>query len=226
MSGARRGHEKGVELTVNVLFVCVGNAGRSPMAEAFFRLEAGGRYEVRSAGTRPAIRMGPNVVEVMRELGIDLSGHQPRQLERSDLEWADVVVRIGCGDACPVIPGRRYFDWEVQDPNETDPETTRRIRDEISSHVGALLAELDGEAGRRAVLPDQARARRGASRRSRDRRGSNHPGSASSNPGGTPQRARTRLPERSRSRSGAGTRPSARARPLSARPPRAALRSA
>jgi protein-tyrosine-phosphatase len=147
MSGARRGCEKGVKLTVNVLFVCVGNAGRSPMAEAFFRLAARGRYEVRSAGTRPAIRTGPNVVEVMRELGIDLSGHQPRQLERSDLEWADVVVRIGCGDACPVLPGRRYFDWEVQDPNETDPETTRRIRDEISSHVEALLAELDGAGG-------------------------------------------------------------------------------
>jgi arsenate reductase len=147
MSDARRGHEKGAELAVNVLFVCVGNAGRSPMAEAFFRVGARGRYEVRSAGTRPAIRMGPNVVEAMRELGIDLSGHQPRQLERSDLEWADVVVRIGCGDACPVIPGRRYLDWEVQDPNQTDPGTTRRIRDEISSHVEALLEELNGESG-------------------------------------------------------------------------------
>jgi len=132
---------------VNVLFVCVGNAGRSPMAEAFFRLGAEGRYEVRSAGTRPAIRVGPNVVDVMHELGIDLSGYVPRQLERADLEWADLVVRVGCGDACPVIAGRRYLDWNVQDPNQTDPETTRRIRDEIANHVEALLYELDGAGG-------------------------------------------------------------------------------
>ena len=132
---------------MNVLFVCVGNAGRSPMAEAFFRLGAESRYEIRSAGTRPAIRVGPNVVDVMRELGIDLSAHEPRQLEHADLEWADLVVRVGCGDACPVIPGRRYLDWNVQDPNQTDPETTRRIRDEIASHVEALLFELDGADG-------------------------------------------------------------------------------
>ena len=137
------GHEKG-ESTVNVLFVCVGNAGRSPMAEAFFRRGGEGRYELRSAGTRPAIRTGPNVIAVMHELGIDLSRHEPRQLERADLEWADLVVRVGCGDSCPVIPGRRYLDWNVQDPNETDPETTRRIRDEIARRVAALLHELQG----------------------------------------------------------------------------------
>lgn len=113
------------------------------MAEAFFRRGAEGRYEVRSAGTRPAIRVGPNVVDVMHELGIDLSGHVPRRLEPTDLEWADLVVRVGCGDACPVIPGRRYLDWNVQDPNQTDPETTRRIRDEIANHVEALLHELE-----------------------------------------------------------------------------------
>jgi arsenate reductase len=114
------------------------------MAEAFFRRSAGAGYEVRSAGTRPAIRTGPNVVAVMRELGIDISGHKPRQLERADLEWADLVVRVGCGESCPVIPGRRYLDWNVQDPNETDPETTRRIRDDIAGRVAALLSELEG----------------------------------------------------------------------------------
>ena len=132
---------------VNVLFVCVGNAGRSPMAEAFFTRGGGDRYEIRSAGTRPAIRTGPNVVAVMRELGIDLTGHEPRQLERADLEWADLVVRMGCGEMCPVIPGRRYLDWNVQDPNETSPEVTRRIRDEIAGRVGALLYELQGNSG-------------------------------------------------------------------------------
>jgi protein-tyrosine-phosphatase len=114
------------------------------MAEAFFRLAAKGRYETRSAGTRPAIRTGPNVVAVMKELGIDISAHVPRQLEQADLEWADLVVRVGCGDSCPVITGKCYLDWEVQDPNRTDSETTRRIRDEIASHVEELLRELDG----------------------------------------------------------------------------------
>jgi arsenate reductase len=132
---------------MNVLFVCVGNAGRSPMAEAFFRRGGGDRYGLRSAGTRPAIRTGPNVVAVMNELGIDISGHEPCQLERADLEWADLVVRVGCGDMCPFIPGRRYLDWNVQDPNETNPETTRRIRDEIARRVGALLFELQGSSG-------------------------------------------------------------------------------
>lgn len=132
---------------MNVLFVCVGNAGRSPMAEAFFKRGGGDRYELRSAGTRPAIRTGPNVIAAMHELGIDLSEHEPRQLERADLEWADLVVRVGCGDMCPLIPGRRYLDWNVQDPNETDPEVTRRIRDEIASRVGALLYELQGGSG-------------------------------------------------------------------------------
>jgi len=117
------------------------------MAEAFFTRGGGDRYEIRSAGIRPAIRTGPNVVAVMRELGIDLTGHEPRQLERADLEWADLVVRMGCGEMCPVIPGRRYLDWNVQDPNETSPEVTRRIRDEIAGRVGALLYELQGNSG-------------------------------------------------------------------------------
>lgn len=137
---------------MNVLFVCVGNAGRSPMAEAFFKRDGGDGYEVRSAGTRPAVRTGPNVVAVMRELDIDLSGHEPRQLERADLEWADLVVRVGCGESCPVFPGRRYLDWNVQDPNETSPEVTRRIRDEIASRVAALLYELQGDGGPRVVV--------------------------------------------------------------------------
>lgn len=132
---------------MNVLFVCVGNAGRSPMAEAFFKRNGRDRYEVRSAGTRPAARTGPNVIAVMHEWGIDLSGHEPRQLERADVEWADLVVRVGCGDRCPVFPGRRYLDWNVQDPNQTSPEVTRRIRDAIASRVGALLCELQGDSG-------------------------------------------------------------------------------
>ena len=117
------------------------------MAETFFRRGGEDRYEVRSAWTRPAIRTGPNVIAVMHELGIDLSAHEPRQLERGDLEWADLVVRVGCGEMCPVVPGRRYLDWNVQDPNETDPETTRRIRDEIARRVGALLYEFQGSGG-------------------------------------------------------------------------------
>src|SRR5579871_648130 len=100
----------------NVLFVCLHNAGRSQMSQALFERAADGRHHARSAGTRPADRINPVVVEAMRELGIDVGGRTPHRLRREDAEWADVVVTMGCGDSCPVIPGRRYIDWQLTDP--------------------------------------------------------------------------------------------------------------
>jgi arsenate reductase len=117
---------------VNVLFVCVQNAGRSQMAEALY---AGNG---RSAGSAPAAAVHPEVVEVMRERGVDLSGRTPRALDRADVEWADVVVTMGCGDACPYIPGKRYVDWELPDPAGKPLDEVRAIRDEIERRVAAL----------------------------------------------------------------------------------------
>jgi arsenate reductase len=131
---------------VNVIFVCVQNAGRSQMAEALLRRAAGEAHEARSAGSSPAARVHPEVVEAMRELGIDLSDRIPRLLERDDAEWADVVVTMGCGDACPYVPGTRYLDWELADPAGKGLAETRAIRDEIASRVEALLADLDSKA--------------------------------------------------------------------------------
>jgi arsenate reductase (thioredoxin) len=127
-----------------VLFVCVQNAGRSQMAEALFTGAAAGRHEARSAGTAPAERVHPEVVAAMRELGFELESHAPRKLDRSDAEWADVVVTMGCGDACPFIPGKRYVDWELEDPHGLPPDDVRRIRDEIAERTRALAAELAG----------------------------------------------------------------------------------
>jgi arsenate reductase (thioredoxin) len=118
-----------------VLFVCIGNAGRSQMAQAFYE-RAGG--EARSAGTQPAAAVHPEVVEVMRELGIDLEGRIPHKLEQEDAEWAELVVTMGCGDACPVLPGKRYLDWNLQDPAGMPVEVVRAIRDKIAG----LVAEL------------------------------------------------------------------------------------
>jgi arsenate reductase (thioredoxin) len=126
-----------------VLFVCIQNAGRSQMAEVLFTAAAGGRHEARSAGTAPAEHVHPEVVEVMRELGIDLAGRVPHRLEQADAEWADVVVTMGCGDACPYIPGKRYIDWELTDPQGLPPDEVRRVRDEIAERARALAAELD-----------------------------------------------------------------------------------
>jgi arsenate reductase len=131
---------------VNVLFVCIQNAGRSQMAEALFTLEAGDRHHARSAGSRPASAVHREVAEVMRELGVDLAGRVPHGLERSDAEWADVVVTMGCGDACPYVPGKRYVDWELEDPHGKPPERVREIRDEIGRRVALLVRELDGAA--------------------------------------------------------------------------------
>jgi arsenate reductase len=125
----------------NVLFVCVQNAGRSQMAETLFRRKASG-HEARSAGTRPAAHVHPEVVEALREVGIDVADVRPRPLERGDAEWADVVVTMGCGDECPYVPGTRYVDWELDDPAGRPLEEVRAMRDEIERRLDALLAEL------------------------------------------------------------------------------------
>ena len=127
-----------------VLFVCLHNAGRSQMSEALFTRAAGGRHEARSAGTTPGDAVHPEVVEAMRELDIDLAGRVPRRLSDADAEWADVVVTMGCGDECPYIPGRRYLDWDLEDPKGRPIEEVRRTRDEIAARVEGLLAELNG----------------------------------------------------------------------------------
>ncbi len=125
-----------------VLFVCVHNAGRSQMAAALMDLYAEGRVHVRSAGSDPADRINPAAAEAMAELGADLDKEFPKPLNDEFVRAADVVITMGCGDACPIYPGKRYEDWELEDPAGQDIETVRRIRDEISERVRALLAEL------------------------------------------------------------------------------------
>ena len=127
-----------------VLFVCLHNAGRSQMSEALFRLAAGERHAARSAGSTPAAAVHPEVVVAMDELGVDLSDRVPHGLEPADTEWADIVVTMGCGDACPYVPGKRYLDWELPDPKGRPLDEVRVIRDEIRRRVEALAAELDG----------------------------------------------------------------------------------
>jgi arsenate reductase len=129
----------------HVLFVCIQNAGRSQMAHALFERTAGDRHEARSAGSRPAAHVHPEVVDAMRELGIDLAGRQPHKLDGDDMEWADVVVTMGCGDECPFIPGKRYIDGELDDPSGRPVEEVRRIRDEIERRVGELGTELPAD---------------------------------------------------------------------------------
>jgi arsenate reductase (thioredoxin) len=126
-----------------VLFVCLHNAGRSQMSEALFERAAAEQHEARSAGTRPGDRVHPEVVAAMQELGIDLAGRVPRELDREDAEWADVVVTMGCGDECPYIPGKRYLDWELEDPKGRPLEEVRATRDEIERRVVELIGELD-----------------------------------------------------------------------------------
>ena len=125
------------------LFVCLHNAGRSQMSQALFERTADGRHRALSAGTTPAERVHPEVIEVMRELGIDLADRAPRKLTRELAEQADVVVTMGCGDECPYVPGRRYLDWELDDPKGRPVEEVRAARDEIAARVRALVAELD-----------------------------------------------------------------------------------
>ena len=128
----------------SVLFVCVHNAGRSQMAAAFLRQRAGDSIEVRSAGTTPAGEIQPVVREVMAEVGIDLGDVVPKKLEADTVEASDVVITMGCGDACPVFPGVRYLDWELTDPAGRPIEEVRAIRDDIDRRVADLVAELTG----------------------------------------------------------------------------------
>ncbi len=129
-----------------VLFVCLQNAGRSQMSQALFERAAGGEHHALSAGTRPAEHLHPEVVEVMHEVGIDLTDRTPQLLTRELAEQADVVVTMGCGDQCPFIPGKRYIDWELPDPSGQPVEAVRAIRDEIAERVEALSAELSASA--------------------------------------------------------------------------------
>jgi arsenate reductase (thioredoxin) len=127
----------------HVLFVCLHNAGRSQMSAALFERAAEGRHAASSAGTTPADRVHPEVVEAMRELGVDLAGRTPRKLTRELAERADVVVTMGCGDECPYIPGKRYFDWDLPDPKDRPLDEVRATRDEIATRVARLIEELD-----------------------------------------------------------------------------------
>ena len=126
-----------------VLFACLHNAGRSQMSAALFEEVAGDRHGALSAGTTPAARVHPEVVEVMGELGIDLSNRSPRRLTPELAARADVVVTMGCGDECPYIPGKRYIDWDLPDPKGRPVEEVRNLRDDIRRRVEELVAELD-----------------------------------------------------------------------------------
>jgi arsenate reductase len=127
-----------------VLFVCVHNAGRSQMAAGLLAKHAGGRVDVRSAGSAPADAVNSAVVEVMAEVGVDVSAETPKMLTTDVVEAADVVITMGCGDACPVFPGKRYLDWDLPDPSGLQPDAIRGIRDEIDRRVRGLLAEVLG----------------------------------------------------------------------------------
>ena len=131
-----------------VLFVCLHNAGRSQMSAALFERAAEGRHQALSAGSvaDPEGHVHPQVVEVMRELGVDLSERRPQRLTQELAERADVVVTMGCGDACPYIPGKRYLDWELEDPKGRPLDEVRATRDDIAQRVDALVAELDAAA--------------------------------------------------------------------------------
>jgi len=125
-----------------VLFVCVHNAGRSQMAAGLVKLRSEGRVHVRSAGSVPGEEINPAVVAAMREIGVDLSDEFPKPLTDEFVKAADVVITMGCGDACPIFPGKRYEDWVLDDPAGQDLDTVRRIRDEIDARVATLLSEL------------------------------------------------------------------------------------
>lgn len=125
-----------------VLFVCVHNAGRSQMAAALLAHHAGDRVRVRSAGSAPADQINPAVRSVMAELGIDLVDAEPKKLTEAAVKASDVVITMGCGDACPIFPGKRYLDWVLDDPAGRPPEEVRLIRDEIDRRVQALLSEI------------------------------------------------------------------------------------
>ena len=125
-----------------VLFVCVHNAGRSQMAAGWLTALAGDAIDVRSAGSEPAEHINPTAVQAMSEVGIDITGEQPKKLMPESVEQADVVVTMGCGDTCPFFPGKRYLDWELTDPAGQPIEVVREVRDEIRRRVETLVAEL------------------------------------------------------------------------------------
>jgi arsenate reductase (thioredoxin) len=126
-----------------VLFVCLHNAGRSQMSEGLFDQAADGRHRALSAGTTPAEQVHPEIIEVMREIGIDVSHKQPQLLTHELAEQADVVITMGCGDQCPYIPGKRYIDWDLPDPKGLTADQVRKIRDDISQRVTELVSGLD-----------------------------------------------------------------------------------
>ncbi len=130
----------------NVLFVCLHNAGRSQMSRALFERAANGRHTADSAGTTPGEQVHPQVVEALREVGIDVSDRVPQRLTDELAEGADVIVTMGCGDSCPYIPGKHYIDWDLPDPKDQPLEIVRRTRDEIANRVQALVADLDENA--------------------------------------------------------------------------------
>lgn len=125
-----------------VLFVCVHNAGRSQLAAALLGHYSLGRIAVRSAGSEPAARVNPAAVKALAEWGLDITAEVPSKLSTSDVEAADVVITMGCGDACPVFPGKRYLDWQLDDPADQPVEKVRLIRDDIDRHVRKLVSEL------------------------------------------------------------------------------------
>jgi arsenate reductase (thioredoxin) len=127
-----------------VLFVCVGNQGRSVMAERLFGRAAAGRHQARSAGSNPGSAVHPQVLQALSEIAIDARDHTPHKLANEDVEWADVIVAT-CDDACPVIPGKRYISWQLPDPKNEPLERVREIRDDISQRVDQLVGELDQE---------------------------------------------------------------------------------
>ncbi len=138
-----------------VLFVCVHNAGRSQMSQALFNRAGSGAHEARSAGSAPADRVHPEVIAVMDEVGVDLRGEIPKPLTPELAEWADVVVTMGCGDACPYIPGKRYLEWELEDPEGQSVESVRATRDQIARRIDGLLAELGpAESGTKPTASD------------------------------------------------------------------------
>jgi len=125
-----------------ILFVCVHNAGRSQMAAGFMQNLGKDKVNVLSAGSMPKDQINPMAVEVMKEVGIDISNNQPKILTTESVKESDVVITMGCGDACPIFPGKRYEDWQLEDPAGKDLETVRRIRDEIKSRIEVLLSEI------------------------------------------------------------------------------------
>ncbi|MER5901553.1 arsenate reductase ArsC [Streptomyces mirabilis] len=127
----------------SVLFVCVHNAGRSQMAAGFLSRLAGDRIEVRSAGSIPGEQVNPAAVEAMREVGVDIAGRQPKLLTTEAVQASDYVITMGCGDACPVFPGKKYLDWALEDPAGKGVESVRPIRDEIKARVEHLISEID-----------------------------------------------------------------------------------